>query len=397
MCMSCVANCQRESPEFNLRPLGLDYGLPWLLPKSIQSPENMALSQVETNFWLGGIVCILQGSVLLHYLPKILTDIGMDPTIATVGPALDTSFFTHALLAFAVLGFPGGLSFVADAAAVPLESSVKVLQRQLTRTPAENAAIKTLYESMLRQNVELSAAIKEWDQDGDGTVSDWEIKEAFKLLDIPDYEWSLLFSLLGKEEGRTVSSLFDNIQELYFDVQEAHQGSISLLATYENQMLENEFVTKLTFLEIFNRLDKNGNGFISKDEFIAMSKEGYFKKPLSEEELNDLFDQADVLRTGRLNLFEFMSIMRKNVKVGIQGKCHLLRLYFYLFLRCTPTDNRLLYRDRIRVSSLGLGESNSILAWIRDARAGPDPSTCTINVQRVDFNGATRQYSSIRL
>jgi polyferredoxin len=63
MCMSCVANCQRESPEFNVRPLGLDYGLPWLLPKSIQSSQNMALSQVETNFWLGGIICILQGSV----------------------------------------------------------------------------------------------------------------------------------------------------------------------------------------------------------------------------------------------------------------------------------------------------------------------------------------------
>jgi Ca2+-binding EF-hand superfamily protein len=85
-------------------------------------------------------------------------------------------------------------------------------------------------------------------------------------------------------------------------------------------MSENEFLSKLTFVEIFNRLDKNGNGYISKDEFIAMSKDGYFKKPLSEQELSDLFVQADVLGTGRLNLFEFMSIMRKNVKVGIQGK-----------------------------------------------------------------------------
>eukprot|EP00985_Skeletonema_marinoi_P032572 scaffold39178_cov220-Skeletonema_marinoi.AAC.9 len=293
----------RESPEFNLRPLGQDYGLPWLLPKSIQSSENMALSQ---------------GSVLLHFLPKILTDFGMDPTIATVGPALDTAFATHTMLAFAVLGFPGGLSFIADTAAVPLESSVKVLKRQLTRTPAENAAIKTLYESMLKQNVDVSAAIKEWDQDGDGTVSDWEVKEAFKLLDIPEYEYGLLFNLLGKEEGRTVSSLFDDIQELYFDVQEAQRGSVSLAATFKNQMSENDFETKLTFVEIFNRLDKDGNGFLSKDEFLAMSKEGYFKKPLSEEELNDLFYQADVLGIGRLNLFEFMSILRKNVKIGIQ-------------------------------------------------------------------------------
>ncbi len=318
MCMSCVANCQRESPEFNLRPLGQDYGLPWLLPKSIQSSENMALSQVETNFWLGGIVCILQGSVLLHYLPKILTDFGMDPTLATVGPAFNTSFATHALLAFAILGFPGGLSFIADTAAVPLESSVKVLQRQLTPTPAENAAIKTLYESMLRQNADLSEAIKEWDQDGDGTVSDWEVKEVFKLLAIPEYKYDLLFNLLGEEEGRTVSSLFDDIQELYFDVKEAQQGSTGLAATFKNQMCENDFETKLTFVEIFNRLDKDGSGFLSRDEFTSMSKGGYFKKSLSEDELSDLFDQADVLGAWRLNLFEFMSILRKNVKIGIQ-------------------------------------------------------------------------------
>ena len=33
MCMSCVKNCDREAPEFNLRPIGIDFGLPWLLPK----------------------------------------------------------------------------------------------------------------------------------------------------------------------------------------------------------------------------------------------------------------------------------------------------------------------------------------------------------------------------
>ena len=242
----------------------------------------------------------------------------MDPAIATAGPAFDAPFLTHAVLAFAVLGFPGGLSFLADKVAQPLESSVKVLRRQLTRTPAENAAITTLYESMLMQNLDMSAAIKEWDQDGDGFVKDWEMEEAFKLLDIPEYEYRLLFNLLGKEEGRTVSSLFDDIQELYFDVKEAQQGSLCLAATYKNQMNENDFETKLTFVEIFNKLDKNGNGYINKDEFIAMSKQGYFKKPLSEEELNDVFDEVDVLGTGRLSLFQFMSILRKNVTVGLQ-------------------------------------------------------------------------------
>ena len=49
-----------------------------------------------------------------------------------------------------------------------------------------------------------------------------------------------------------------------------------------------------------------------------MSDLGYFKRPLTKLELNDLFDKADLFQSGRLNLFEFMSIMRKTVRVEIQ-------------------------------------------------------------------------------
>merc|ERR1712087_756491 len=39
---------------------------------------------------------------------------------------------------------------------------------------------------------------------------------------------------------------------------------------------------------------------------------------MGEQESSELFDKADVLGLGRLNLLEFMSVMRKTVKVGIQ-------------------------------------------------------------------------------
>ena len=76
--------------------------------------------------------------------------------------------------------------------------------------------------------------------------------------------------------------------------------------------------TKLTYVDLFNKLDSNGNGYISKEEFATMSDLGYFKRPLTKLELNDLFDKADLFQSGRLNLFEFMSIMRKTVRVEIQ-------------------------------------------------------------------------------
>ena len=153
MCMSCVKNCEREAPECNLRPLGQDFGLPWFVPKFLQKPEYLAPSQVETNFWLGAIITIPQGAVVLHYLPKILADVGLDPSIAEAPPAFDVPFATHAALSAAILALPGTLSYAADAASGPLETLAKIWRRQLTRQPAENTAIVNLYETLLAEDI----------------------------------------------------------------------------------------------------------------------------------------------------------------------------------------------------------------------------------------------------
>ena len=316
--MSCVKNCEREAPELNLRPIGQDYGLPWLLPKAIQKRGNaLSTSQVETNFWLGGIITILQGSVALHYLPKILAALDIDPSISTAPPAPTLSFALHTTAAACILAFPGTLSYMADAASVPFESLVNIWKRKLTPRPAENGAIVNLYESLMKENVGMSTIMSEWDLDSDGIVSSWEMEEGFKALHIPKRNFELLLNVLmqDRDNGLSVSTLMDKIQELYTDITEAE-----LLSPHSLQNIKAEITlqTKLTFVEMFNRLDSNGNGYISKDEFATMSDLGYFKRPLTKLELSDMFDKADMFQLGRLNLFEFMSIMRKTVRVEIQ-------------------------------------------------------------------------------
>ena len=183
--------------------------------------------------------------------------------------------------------------------------------------PAENAAIVNLYESLVKQDIDMASAMKEFDMDGDGVVADWELIEGFKLLGIPEYEHELLRDVLkqNEEDDISLTTLLDKIQELYFNIKELKQQS---RPTYQSIRTENELQTKLTFVEIFNRLDKNGNGYITREEFDRMSDQCFFKRPLSKQESSELFDKADVLGLGRLNLFEFMSILRKTVKVGIQ-------------------------------------------------------------------------------
>lgn len=318
LCMSCVKNCEREAPELNLRPIGQDYGLPWLLPKAFQKRgDTLAVSQVETNFWLGGIITILQGSVALHYLPKILTTLGIDPSISTAPPALTPSFALHVILAAYILACPGTLSYIADAASVPLESLVNIWKRKLTPRPAENAAIVNLYESLMKEDASMQEIISEWDLDNDGIVSSWEMEEGFGTLHVPKHHHYLLRNVLMQDadEGIAVSTLLDKLQELYKDVIEADLLSPQ---SYQHIQAENTLETKLTFVEMFNRLDSNGNGYISKEEFVTMSDLGYFKNSLTKLELSDVFDRADIFQSGKLNLFEFMSTMRKTVRVEIQ-------------------------------------------------------------------------------
>lgn len=272
----------------------------------------MAKSQVKTNFWFGGIITILQGSVILHYLPKILHDLGIDPTIATSKPAFDVPFAIHSALSAVILAAPGTVALVADFVAVPLESLSNVWKRELTHYPAENAAIKNLYGSLLNGGKSFLSDIEKWDIDGDGRIAGWEMVEGFNALKIPQSQQKLLLNLLKQDKA---SMLIDEIQDLYFAIKESEQPSHP---TYISIIKENELQTKLTFIEIFERLDTNDSGYLTKDEFRTISERGYLKIPLSEQESNDLFDSADILKSGKLNMFQFMSVMRKTVKVDIQ-------------------------------------------------------------------------------
>lgn len=115
----------------------------------------------------------------------------------------------------------------------------------------------------------------------------------------------------------------DNFQELYTNARRAQQqgpesSSGSQQTNNKSTIPRGKVQTKKTFVEIFNDLDENGDGFISEEEFGAIFKKGYLEADLTDKERSDLFASADIIGTGRLNLFEFMSVMRKIAEVGIQ-------------------------------------------------------------------------------
>eukprot|EP00977_Amphora_coffeiformis_P016729 scaffold5254_cov165-Amphora_coffeaeformis.AAC.3 len=253
LCMSCVKNCEREVPEVNTRPIGLDFGLPFLLPPALQKPENMPMSQ---------------GSVLVHYMPKLLSDLGMDPAIATAGPALDMPFLEHTVITAGLLALPGLLSLAADKISKPLESFIQVKWGNEEES-AEQEVVVDLYESIMKSDRSIKDTLSEFDPDGDGIISCWECKQALQGLHIPEGQCETLMTLMKRRFGDvdtlSIASWLDYFQELYTTAKERQfdkKNEQKPRSTWQG----NELQSKKTFVEIFNDLDKDGDGFISEKE-----------------------------------------------------------------------------------------------------------------------------------
>jgi hypothetical protein len=116
----------------------------------------------------------------------------------------------------------------------------------------------------------------------------------------------------------SIESWLDYLQELYVNARETELTSSEKERMSRLQRLGNELPSKKTFVEIFNDLDKDADGFISEKDFSALLEKSKLQTPLTDEEKHELFGEVDRLKDGHLNLFEFMSVMRKIVRVGIQ-------------------------------------------------------------------------------
>jgi Ca2+-binding EF-hand superfamily protein len=318
--MSCVKNCDKEVPELNTRPLGIDFGLPWLLPPVFQNPGNMAVSQVETNYWMGALLTVLQGSVLVHYMPKVLEVFGMDTSIAHATPGFNPPFYAHAAVTVGLMATPGLLSLLLDELAIPLEDLLTRLRyvwgKPLEKDVRRRRVLIQAYETILKLDEPLEEAIHDLDPDGDGLVSCWEFQRLLKNLSLPVTDCQIITESIRQSLGKPtlealpVETFLDVFQQLYVDAIGSRDGASHLPKKFQVK-------TKKSSVELFNELDQDGDGFIMPGEFDRLvDREFAINRPWKDKLA--LFQSADVLGKNRLNLFEFMTLYKKVVRAGIQ-------------------------------------------------------------------------------
>jgi Ca2+-binding EF-hand superfamily protein len=284
----------------------------------------LPLSQVDTNFWLGALLTILQGSVFVHYLPQILSELGLDSAIVTAPVALDLPFAAHAGVTAGLLALPGLVSLAADKASIPLQNAITSLRNKWESRidSTDHRVVIELYETIMKSDQPIDETLREFDPDGDGKISCWECKQALRHLKLPDTQCETLMGLMKKHFGNVdsleIDAWLDYFQELYVNARDAELKQSEKKNLSRFRQLDNELPSKKTFVESFNGLDTDDDGFISEKEFSTLIDKSNLKNPLSKDDKHELFRSADVRGHGRLNLFEFMSVMRKIVRVGIQ-------------------------------------------------------------------------------
>jgi len=144
------------------------------------------------------------------------------------------------------------------------------------------------------QKAELQDAFNMFDKNGDGKISSSEI--------------GMLLRSIGQDP--TESEIKDFIHEVDTDENGTIEFSefCSLMLAKKNMKTNEEKEAEL--LESFKVFDKNGDGFISADELRSMMSS--LGESLTDEEVNEMIDEADTDGDGQVNYQEFVRLMVQN-------------------------------------------------------------------------------------
>jgi len=269
--MSCIKNCEREVPELNLRSIELDYKLPWLMPPAFHATwhccgRDKLLDESIADSSAG--ICI--GSLYAQTSVRF----GIDLSIAMATLALDTPFLAHSVITAELLALPGLLSLAAEKDSILLNYMISSMQSQWCKITGSQKWRMNMYEIIMKSDKPLKETLKEFDLDSDGKISCWECKCAMGHLKLPESQCKTLMGFMrqriSNHQTLRIEEWLDNFHQIYVDARSPEMEALEKQQISCLLKLGNALQTKKTFVEIFDELDKDNDGFISENDFGAL-------------------------------------------------------------------------------------------------------------------------------
>merc|ERR1712223_6 len=102
-----------------------------------------------------------------------------------------------------------------------------------------------------------------------------------------------------------VKDFFDELRQANFEVGDEEVEKLQSFADEEGQVTKDDFKHYCKHSELFQSLDKNSDGFISKREFNEISK------TLTKEQIATVMVKFDQDGDGKLSYSEFKKLLKK--------------------------------------------------------------------------------------
>ncbi|XP_073002184.1 calcium-dependent protein kinase 29-like [Typha latifolia] len=177
-----------------------------------------------------------------------------------------------------------------EASDKPIDSAVLVRMKQFSAmNKLKKLALQVIAESLSEEDIKgLKQMFRNMDTDKNGTITFDELKTGL----------SRLGSRVTEEE---VKALMEGA-----DVDK--NGSIDYLEFTTAMMHRHKLEKKETLIKAFQHFDKDGSGYITRDEL----KEAMGERGMGDEAtINEVIDDVDTDKDGRINYEEFEAMMRK--------------------------------------------------------------------------------------
>eukprot|EP00928_Gymnodinium_smaydae_P083223 TRINITY_DN6646_c0_g3_i1.p1 TRINITY_DN6646_c0_g3~~TRINITY_DN6646_c0_g3_i1.p1 ORF type:complete len:2452 (-),score=696.63 TRINITY_DN6646_c0_g3_i1:107-7033(-) len=265
----------------------------------------------------------------------------------------DATSFTYPELRSRLQTFTSADGAASEAAAPEAEEAgTKERPRAppVLRADSELTVQEQLREYLHKNKTRVREMFKKWDEDGDGTVTKKEFRmgmRAFGLEDSTREQLDELFASFDKDGGGTIDfkeldkaidytanvQLKPKLLPGAVEIQDSTKNKIALRGSLKEQssvrhvlraddevpvraQLREYLDTNLIrVLDLFRKWDDNGDGFVSKKEFLRALMGLGLDAPA--EEVSSLFDEFDVDGSGRIEYEEMDRLLRKGQDIHL--------------------------------------------------------------------------------